>query len=140
MDKQKYDSLFDNPSSSEVDFLNLLQELSPEELSALFEPYQQEQSVLDQQMALAGQLRQRGPERSTPTGALLGGLANALGNAGGAYLQGKGLEGQAALGKRMQADASGRMQALMEALNRRKSMASSELMPTLGDEYLMGME
>lgn len=88
-------------------------------LPELFQPFQQEQNVLSQQMELAEGLRQSGPQRSTPTGALFGGLAKAAGNIGAAALQQKGLAGQTALGKRQQMDASGRTRAILRAAMKR---------------------
>lgn len=97
--------------------LALLQSLPPEQLQAMFEPFQQEQSVLDQQMGIAGQMRQpQGGEHSSPMGALLGGLGNAVGNVGGAMMQAKGLGGQTALGGRQQGDATNRMRMILDIL------------------------
>lgn len=111
---QKYDSLFASPSPQEDDFMALLQRYEAEgRLDELFQPFGQEQNVLDQEMALAEQLRRPGPQRSSPWGAALGGLSNALGNVGGAVLQKRNLDAQQALGGRMQGDAAGRMQALL---------------------------
>lgn len=110
-----------NGMPMDEDFLALLEELPPEQLASMFFPYQQEQGGLDQQMALAQQLRQRGPGRSSPTGALLGGLSNAVGNVGGAVLQKKGLGEQRALGGRMQQDATDRMGILADLLRRRSA-------------------
>lgn len=89
--------------------IDFLASMDPEELNALlaqsFTPYQQEQGVLEQEMAMAQQLGQRQPDRATPSGAFLGGLSNAIGSIGGAYRQGKALEGQRGLGRQMQQNA-----------------------------------
>lgn len=108
------------------DTMAILQQYMQEgRLGELFQPYQQEQDVLSQQMHLAQGMRQRGPQRSTPTGALFSGISNALGNFGGAMLQQKGLEGQAALGKRQQTEASGRVGAILREFQRRKGVDPS---------------
>lgn len=108
----------------------LLQSLPPEELEAMFQPFAQQQNVLDQQMAIASQLRNKPQESfSTPGAAILGGLSGALGQIGGALGQGKALAGQAALGNDMQADASGRIQAwLADALRKRKAAEEEQAM------------
>lgn len=98
------------PDMQTPDFLELLSSMSPEEIDAMLQPFQQQQGVLDQQMALAQGLRRpSGQQHVSPMGAALGGLSDAVGNVGGAFLQKKGLDEQTALGKRMQADASGRV-------------------------------
>jgi hypothetical protein len=121
----------------------LLQQYAQEgRLGELFQPFQQEQSVLDQQMQLGqGMREQRGPQRSTPTGALFGGLSSAIGNIGGAMLQKKGLEGQAALGKRMQGDASGRVGAILKAAMQRKGINPDTglMTPAVDDATLAGI-
>lgn len=116
------------------DFLTMLEQMSPEQVQAMLEPYSQEQGVLDQQMALAQQLRkpQDSGQHVTPLGAALGGLSNAVGNVGGAYMQHQGLNAQTALGGRMQQDASGRLQALMDLL---KKGRASEAGPDAADPY-----
>jgi hypothetical protein len=100
------------------DLLSILSQIPPEELPeelrAMFFPYGQEQGVLDQEMALAQQLRQRGPERSSPVGAALGGLSNALGNAGGAYRQTETLGKMRDLNTKMQEDAVRRTRMAMD--------------------------
>lgn len=93
----------------DLDFSDLLQSLDPDQIAEMFFPYQQEQDALEQQMALAGQMRQPGPEHSTPMGALLGGLGNAAGNIGGAVLQNQNIEDRRALGRRQQKDATRRV-------------------------------
>jgi hypothetical protein len=91
-----------------------------------FQPFQQEQSVLDQQMQIANQLRQQPQqEHASIGGALAGGLSGALGQIGGAMGQQKALAGQTALGQRMQGDAGKRMQ-LMLADALRKKQAQDE--------------
>jgi hypothetical protein len=87
-------------------------------LQELFQPFQQEQAVLDQQMAMGQQMQQPGQRRATPLGALLGGASDAIGKISGANMQQKALDGQTALSKRMQGDASGRTTALLEMLQR----------------------
>jgi hypothetical protein len=115
-----------NDMKMDDDFIALLEEaLAQGGLDSLFQPFQQEQGVLDQEMALAQQLRQPGRERSTPGGALLGGLSNALGGLGGAVLQQKGLGAQRELGTRMQQDASGRMETLIRLLRQRKDQQAA---------------
>lgn len=109
-----------------MDLMQLLGELTPEELVEMFYPYEQEQRVLDQEMATGQQMQQRGPERSTPTGALLGGLANALGGFGGAAMQAKGLGDQRALGGRMQGDAANRMEVLERLLRQKRGMGGGQ--------------
>lgn len=106
------------------EMMEILQQYANEgRLGELFQPFQQEQSVLNQEMEIAQSLGQRrAPQRSSPTGALFSGLANAAGGIGGAMLQKKGLEGQAALGQRMQGDASGRVGAILRAAMQRKGM------------------
>lgn len=118
------------------DVLALFQQYMQEgRLPELFQPFQQEQSVLNQEMQLAEGLRQNGPQRSTPTGALLGGLSRAVGNIGAAAMQQKGLEGQTALGKRMQGDASGRTGAILRAAMKRRGMnPDTGLMDTAVDD------
>lgn len=105
---------------NDTDVFTMLAALPPEEQEAalmeMFFPYGNEQGALDQEMALAQQLRQRGPERSSPTGSLLGGLSNAVGSVGGAALQAQGLDAQRALGGRMQGDASNRLKRLLQAM------------------------
>lgn len=96
----------------ETDLMQLLMQLPPDKLEAMFRDYGQEQGVLDQQMGLASDMRKPGPEHSTPWGALLGGLSNAVGNVGGAYMQGKNLEAQGALGAAKSKDAAGRFKML----------------------------
>jgi len=98
-----------NPTDMPPDFIAYLQTLNPDQLRALFAPYQQEQSVLDQQMQMAGDMRKPGPEHSSPLGAALGGLSSAIGNIGGAYQQQKALGGMTALGQRQQQDAATRL-------------------------------
>lgn len=94
-------------SSNPLDFLN---GLSDEQISEMFQAFQQQQGVLEQKMAMAQGLRRpSGQQHVSPMGAALGGLSDAVGNVGGAFLQKKGLDEQTALGKRMQADASGRV-------------------------------
>lgn len=122
--------------------MEILQQYAQEgRLDELFQPYQQEQSVLDQQMQIAQGMRERGPQRGTPTGALFGGLSNALGNIGGAMLQKKALEGQTALGKRQQAEASGRVSAILREMQRRKGIDPSTGMmaPAVDDATLASM-
>lgn len=91
------------------DLIAYLSEMDPEELNSLlskaFTPYQQEQDVLNQEMAMAQQMGQRQPDRRTPSGAFFGGLSNAIGQIGGAYKQNQALEGQRALGRKMQENA-----------------------------------
>jgi hypothetical protein len=108
------------------------------ELEKFFQPFENEEAVLKGQAELAGQLRQPGRERSTPTGAIFGGLSNAIGNIAGAYQQNKALEGQRALGTRMQQDASGRTAALLELLQRSRGFnPKTGLMDTaVGDDEL----
>lgn len=121
------------------DMLNILQQYMDEgRLGELFQPYQQEQSVLDQQMQLAQGLRQRGPQRSTPTGALFGGLSNAASNIGSAMLQKQALEGQSALGKRQQTEASGRVGAILREMQRRRGVDPSTglMAPAVDDATL----
>lgn len=48
-------------------------------------------ALLQQQMAMAEALRQPGRQRSTPTGALLGGLGDVVGNLAGTYMQQKAM-------------------------------------------------
>lgn len=94
--------------------------------------YQQEQSALEQEMALAQQLRQCGPQRSSPLGALLGGLSNAVGNVGGAYLQKQGVEGQRAL--------AGRMGLLQELLRQQRGAGANALKsPAVDDATLAAL-
>jgi hypothetical protein len=103
-------------------FLELIQNLPPEQLAAMFQPFQQEQSVLQQQMDLASQLRQpSGVEHASTGGAILGGLSDALGNIGGANMQAHALEGQRDVGRRMQGDATNRMQLLAAILRKRNA-------------------
>lgn len=111
----------------ETNPMAMLADLSEDEILQMLFPYEQEQGVLSQEMALAQQLRQRGPERSTPMGALLGGLSNVVGNAGGAHLQAKNLAAQRELARLMQADAAGRMM-------RARPAAANGLLPTAVDD------
>jgi hypothetical protein len=108
----------------DLDVLAMLSDLPPEEQTAalmkMFFPYENEQGVLDQEMALAQQLRQRGPERGSPTGALFGGLSNAIGGIGGARLQAKGVENQRAYGARAQGDATSRLEMLLRQMGKNK--------------------
>jgi hypothetical protein len=110
--------------SADFDVLTMLAQLPPEEQEAalmeMFYPYANEQGALDQEMALAQQLRQRGPERGSPTGALFGGLSNALGSANSARLQEAGLKNQRALGGRMQGDATSRFKRLFQAMTQQQ--------------------
>jgi hypothetical protein len=116
----------DPQATLDPDTMAVLQQYMQEgRLQELFQPYQQEQSVLDQQMQLAQGMRQPGSQRATPMGALFGGLANAAGNIGGAVLQQKGLEGQTALGKRQQMESSGRVGAILRALQQRQGIDPS---------------
>jgi hypothetical protein len=124
------------------EMMQILQQYAQEgRLDELFQPFQQEQGVLDQQMQLAQGMRERGPQRSSPTGALLGGLSNAVGNIGGAMLQKKGLEGQTALGQRMQGDASGRVGAILKAAMQRKGINPDTglMTPAVDDATLAGL-
>jgi hypothetical protein len=111
-------------------------------LEELFQPFEQEQGVLDQQMAMGQQLRQPGAMRGTPVGSALSSLSNAIGGLGGAYQQNKALEGQRALGERMQGDASGRTAALMELLRQRQSLKGAKAKATGGVEVppFLGVE
>lgn len=118
------------------DVMTILENMSPEQLEGLFRAFPQEQRVLDQQMALATQARQPGAQRGTPTGALLGGLSNAIGNVAGARRQQQALEGQQALGQAMQQDAAGRARLLMNALNRRRAGGGGMMESAVGDEEL----
>jgi hypothetical protein len=129
------------------EMLEMLQAMMDDgSLAEFFTPYQQQQGVLDQQMAIAGQARQPGGERSTPTGALLGGLSNAIGNIAGAHMQQKALEGQTNLGKRMQGEAASRVGRGLKAMKgrRRGTVADvdpdmspgAQLLEVLGDQYL----
>lgn len=113
------------------DIMQYLQSLSPQELEAMFFPYQQQQSVYDQQMQMAQQTRQPGPTHSSPVGAAVGGLSDAIGNIYGAYQQKKALEGQEALGTRQQQDASGRIRALLERLRQQQGGGAAPA-PSLG--------
>lgn len=129
-------------ASLSPDMMNLLQQyMSEGRLDELFQPYQQEQNVLDQQMQLAQGMRQRGPQRSTPTGALFGGLSNAVGNTGGSVLQQKALEGQAALGKRQQEEAAGRVAAILRAMQQRRGTnpESGLMTPAVDDATLAAL-
>lgn len=107
-------------------------------LDDLFQPFEQEQGVLDQQMAMGRQMQQPTSQRGTPIGSALSSVANAMGRVGGAHQQAKALEGQTALGKRMQGDASGRTAALMEMIRKRKGIdPKTGLMGTaVGDDEL----
>src|SRR5688572_856054 len=113
--------------NADFDVMAMLADLPPEEQTAalmeMFFPYENEQGVLDQEMALAQQLRQRGPERASPTGALFGGLSNALGSANSARLQEAGLGKQRALGERMQGDATSRLEMLLRQLGKNRPPA-----------------
>lgn len=102
-------------------YMDLLKTLTPEQLAEMMQPYGQEQSVLDQEMALAQQLRERGAQRSSPWGAALGGLANAVGDVGGAALQERGLKRQRELGQRQQTDAVNRVKKLQN-MERQRAM------------------
>jgi hypothetical protein len=85
-------------------------------LEDLFTPFQQQQQLIAQ--------AQQAPRPASPTGAVLGGLSRAIGTGG-----------QAALNKKMQGDASGRLQALMEM--RQKQMGinpETGLMATAVDD------
>lgn len=116
------------------DFLAMLEQMSPEQVQAMLEPYGQEKDVIDQQMALAQQLRRPtdNGQHVTPLGAALGGLSNAVGNVAGAYQQRKGLEAQTNLGGKMQADATGRFQALLKAL---RDQQAKDQEPDATDPY-----
>lgn len=111
-------------------------ETAKAELMKMLFPYEGEQNVLSQEMALAEQLRQRGPERSTPMGALIGGASNALGNAGGAFMQRKTLNKQREVNSMAQEDAVGRMMKLRSAS---RPMGSREMLPTLDDELVAAL-
>jgi hypothetical protein len=78
-----------------------------------FYPYQQEQSVLEQEAAMGDKMQQQqGPQHGTPWGALLGGLSDAIGKGAGVYKQTQALQGQRALGARAQTDAVNRISSL----------------------------
>jgi hypothetical protein len=104
--------------SDGMDPLALLQYLQqqPGGLEQYFEPYQQEQDVLNKHMGLAQGLMQGGPQHTSPLGALLGGLSDAAGKLGGNYLQQKDLGGLTQVGQHMQGDAAGRLRALLQAI------------------------
>jgi hypothetical protein len=88
----------------------MLEGLPDEQVLEMFYPYAQEQAVLDQEMALAERLRQPSEgQHVSAIGAALGGLSDAVGNVAGAYKQNKALEGQKALGAKMQKEAAGRV-------------------------------
>lgn len=118
------------PNQMPDELMELLQGLPPDELQAMLEPYQQEQSVLDQQMALAGQLRQQPQqEHASVGGALAGGLSGALGNTVGAYQQQQGLKGQQELGGRMQKQGAATLQTwLANALRKKKEQEGQQQM------------
>ncbi len=106
----------------EQDFIQYLLTLPPEQLKAMFEPYGQE-------MEMAGQLRQPGPQHSSPWGALLGGISDAVGNVGGAYQQKQVLKG-------MQGEAAGRTQGYLDYL--RRMQAGQGATPDLTEASLLG--
>lgn len=110
------------------EFYALLASLPPEELEAMFAPYEQQQSVLDKQMQLASQLRQQDQRpHASMGGAILGGLSNAFGDVAGAMGQQRSLEGQSALGATMQGDATKRIQLqLAEALRKKRAMEAEQ--------------
>jgi hypothetical protein len=92
----------------DTDFYQMLLQLPPDQLETMFRNYGQEQSVLDQRMGIASDIRKSGGGHSTPLGALLGGLSSV----GGAYMQGKNLDAQKTLGSEMSQDASQRLKML----------------------------
>ena len=100
----------------DMDMVQLIMQLPPEQREALFRNFPQEQAILGQQMDMATQMQRPGPQHSTPWGALLGGLSDALGKGGGAYMQGKTLDAQKVLGQDMSKDASKRFE-LMAGMN-----------------------
>jgi hypothetical protein len=116
--------------NADFDVWATLAQLPPEEQEAalmeMFFPYENEQMALDQEQAMAQQLRQRGPERGSPTGALFGGLSNALGGMRGAAMQKEGLENQRALGGRMQGDAVKRLLMAMTGQGQKRGMPADE--------------
>jgi hypothetical protein len=86
----------------DTDFYQLLLQMPPDQLEKMFRNFGQEQSVLDQEAGIASDIRKSGGGHSTPWGALLGGLSSI----GGAYMQGKNLDAQRALGADMTKDAA----------------------------------
>lgn len=107
---------------NDPNILELLQTLMDNgSLDSMFSDYGNKQQEIDQQMALADQLRQQRPERSTPMGALFGGLGNLAGGIGGALTQKKAMGLQEELGKSKEKDARNRMKATIDALRARGS-------------------
>jgi len=140
-DYDKYGSLFDSPAAGD-DTLAIIEQFltSGGTLEGMNYPYANQQTVIDQQMALADQLRQGGPRHSTPTGALLGGISDALGKVGGAVKQHGAMEMQKDLGTTMQKDATGRMNALLQMLRQKQQPAGSMgLLPTMSDADLSAL-
>jgi len=94
-------------------FLDYLRNLDAQGLlEGAFEPYQQEEDVLNKKQALHQGLMQPGPQHTSPLGALLGGLSDAAGKIGGNYLQKGDLAGLTGIGQHMQADAVGRVRSM----------------------------
>jgi hypothetical protein len=115
--------------------LAILQEMMEDgTLAEAFYPHENQQKVLDQQMMLAQQLAQPGAQRSSPMGALLGGLSNAIGKVGGAAMQSKAMAGQEALGDRMQ---KGGVHTIEELLKAHKAAPPASAYPDLGMPVLM---
>ena len=104
------------------------------ELMKMLFPFEGEQAVLSQEMALAEQLRQRGPERSTPMGALIGGASSALGNVGGALMQKENLGQQRKVNSMAQEDAASRM---MKIRGASRPPGSRQMLPTAVDDELL---
>lgn len=108
----------------------LLEGMPPEQVQQLLGlgAIDEEQALLQQQMALAEQLRQGGGgSYSTPLGAALGGLGDVVGGTAGAFQQkGIGGEMQANVGRRVEGrDAYA--QAMIDALRRQRADAMGGL-------------
>lgn len=111
------------------DIYSVFDGMTEEQIRALLEPYQNQQDVISQQMALAQQLRQsHGGQYHTPWGAALGGFADALGNTVGAYKQSKALDEQKALGAQQQEDAARRLQMVLDQGHRADQMEQQRAM------------
>lgn len=127
----------DPNSLNDDDLLALLEEFANQGgLPGAFTDYEGKQNILDQQMALAQQMREPGPRHGTPMGALFGGLSDAIGNVAGAVGQNQGLKGQADLVNAKEKDATGRYQTWIDMLRKKQPAGSAGLLPTMSDADL----
>lgn len=96
-----------NPDMLELQYLA---QQSPEQLQAQFQPFDDQQAILDKQLMMSQQMRQpQSGEHSTAIGAALGGLGDVVNSGIGAATGMGALGGMEALAGKKQKDAASRV-------------------------------